>query len=107
MRGRAKRMMMPRCAAWSSAPKLVDGSRGAALITAGDAIAAGPVAVALPMPPVPPVTGMYLPAIEGASVMACSCPAAVGQRDHRSLVPGRQPGCAVAGEECQDFADRC
>src|SRR6266704_1847041 len=71
--------------------------------------AASPAAVALPMPPVPPVTSTYLPAIEGASVMACSCLAAVGKLDNRSLVPGGQPGCAgaVAGEECQDFAGRC
>src|SRR5258708_19903127 len=58
--------------------------------------AASPVAVALPMPPVPPVTSTYLPAIEGASVMACSCLAAVGKLDNRSLVPGGQPGCAGA-----------
>src|SRR6266481_5188617 len=71
--------------------------------------AASPVAVALPMPPVPPVTSTHLPAIEGASVMACSCLAAVGKLDNLSLVPGGQPGCAgaVAGEECQDFAGRC
>jgi hypothetical protein len=32
-----------------------------------------------------------------------------GQRDYRSLVPGRQPGWADddAGEECQGFADGC
>src|SRR5690348_14786081 len=69
--------------------------------------AASPAAVALPMPPVPPVTSTYVPAIKGASVMARPWLAAVGQRDHRSLVPGGQPGCAVLGEECQDFADSC
>src|SRR5690242_20334995 len=71
--------------------------------------ATSPAALALPMPPVPLVTSTYVPAIEGASVMACSWLAAVGQRDHRSLVPGGQPGCAgaVAVEECQDFADSC
>src|SRR5690242_5884903 len=69
--------------------------------------AASPVAVALPMPPVPLVTSTYVPAIKGASVMACSWLAAVGQRDHWSLVPGGQPGCADAVEECQDFADSC
>src|SRR6185437_493061 len=69
--------------------------------------AASPAAAALPMPPVPLVTGTDVPAIKGASVMACSWLAAAGQRDHRSLIPGGQPSCAVAVEECQDFADSC